>query len=238
MNFSKNIIRKIVLYIFYPSTLRTDFFTLLNTPKAKPLGIRIYSPNYIFLNNFNQNSIIIDAGCGYLAEFSCGMIKEYGLHAYGIDPTIKHKPFLTELELKNNGRFKHIPVAISKNNGSITFHETLDNESGSLRNDHIHVLNDSIRTYQVDSMNLLTLLDHLNLKEVDLLKLDLEGAEYELLENITEEDLKPFKQIYIEFHHFAVKGYSKRDTYRIVKKIKALGFKSFSLEYVNYLFYK
>lgn len=238
MSIFKRIRRKIVLYYKYPNQLKADFNTLINTPKGKLLGIKFLPPNYLFFGKFNENSVIIDVGCGFLAEFSCSLIKEYNLMAYGVDPTLKHKPLLAEIEANNNGKFIHVPVAIAKQNGKLNFHETLDHESGSILDNHKNILNDSIRTYEVESMNLLTLLDHLHLSEVDLLKLDLEGAEFELLTNITENDLKPFKQIFIEFHHLAVQGYSKNDTARIVKRIKTLGFKSFSLDKVNYLFYK
>lgn len=238
MSFVKKITRKIILYINYPNQLSADFHILINTPKARRLGIKFFKPNYLFFERFNSNSVIIDAGCGFQADFSCTLIKDYNLQAFGIDPTLKHKPFLAELEAKNNGKFKHVPVAITKNNGKITFNETLDNESGSILAEHKNILHDSIRTYEVESMNLLALLDHLHLKEVDLLKLDLEGAEFELLNNITKEELVPFKQIFIEFHHLAVTGLSKKDTFRIVKRIKSFGFKTFTLDQVNYLFYK
>jgi len=238
MSFVKKITRKIILYINYPNQLAADFYTLINTPKAKRLGIKSYPPNYLFFEKFNSNSVVVDAGCGFLAEFSCSLINDYNLRAFGIDPTLKHASLLAEVEAKNNGKFKHVPVAITKNNGKITFNETLDHESGSVLSEHKNIQNDSIRTYEVESMNLLTLIDHLHLKEVDLLKLDLEGAEFELLNSITAQDLLPFKQIFIEFHHLAVTGLSKKDTYRIVKRIQSFGFKSFTLDRVNYLFYK
>ena len=51
-------------------------------------------------------------------------------------------------------------------------------------------------------------------------------------------DLKVFKQIYIEFHHHAIKHYSSKDTNMLVSSICKKGFKSFSLDDNNYLFYK
>lgn len=238
MSIIKKIKRKLVLYYNYPNQLSADLNILFNSPKGKLIGIKSFAPNYIFFDRFNEKSVIVDVGCGFMAEFSQSLIEKYNLKAYGVDPTLKHKPHLLEIEAKHGGKFKHIPVAITKENGKISFNETLDNESGSILKDHKNILHDSIRTYEVDSMNLPTLLKHLGLNEVDLLKLDLEGAEFELLSNISEEDLKPFKQIFIEFHHLAVKGYTKKDTLRLVKKIKSLGFKSFSLDRINFLFYK
>jgi hypothetical protein len=117
------------------------------------------------------------------------------------------------------------------------FYETLEHESGSLLPQHTNILKDNIRTYSVESMNLTALLNRTGLSQVDLLKLDLEGAEYELLQNCTKEELLPFRQLFIEFHHLAVHNYSKKDTKQIVKRIKDFGYKAFTFDHINYLFY-
>jgi FkbM family methyltransferase len=232
------ITRKISLYLKYPNQLQADFFTILNHPRARRLGINFIPPNYLYKGEFSAAGIIIDVGCGFLADFSCSLIEKFGLTAYGVDPTLKHKEQLQVIVKKYAGKFHHIPAAVSTKNGSIIFHETLDNESGSILEGHKNILNDTIRKYEVESMNLPTLVNKLNVEQVDLIKLDLESAEFELLSNITHEDVKPFKQIYIEFHHLAVKDFSGSDMRRIVKKIKGFGYNSFTLDRVNYLFYR
>jgi hypothetical protein len=50
-------------------------------------------------------------------------------------------------------------------------------------------------------------------------------------------DLKPFKQIFVEFHHNAIRKYSIKDTKAIAKSLCEKGFNYFTLDNVNYLFY-
>lgn len=69
-----------------------------------------------------------------------------------------------------------------------------------------------------------------------MLKLDIEGSEYELLENISSNELLPFGQIFVEFHHHAVQRYCEADTICLVNKICGFGFRVFSLDDHNYLF--
>jgi FkbM family methyltransferase len=238
MSVFKKIVRRIHMYLKYPYQFWVDFYTVMNSPKAKRLGIQTLPPNYLFFENFDEKCIIIDVGCGFQAEFSCALIDKYKVKAYAVDPTLKHKTYLNVLEEKYRGNFIHVQTAVSKTSGKISFYETLDNESGSILSGHKNIIHDTIRTYEVDSVNLVSLLERLNLKEVDLLKLDLEGAEFDLLKNILKEDLEPYKQIFVEFHHLTVKEYSKNDTKKIVKRIKTFGFKCFSLDHESYLFYK
>lgn len=237
MSLFRKIKRKIILYFKYPNQLRADINTILNFPKAKWLGISYLPPNYIYIDRFSESSTIIDVGCGFLAEFSCFLIEKYKLTAIGIDPTLKHKSHLQKIEKKYNGRFIHIPAVVARQNESVVFYETLEHESGSLLPQHTNILKDHFRTYSVESMNLTALLKRTDLSQVDLVKLDLEGAEYELLQNCTKEELLPFRQLFIEFHHLAVNNYSKEDTQQIVKRIKNFGYKAFTFDHINYLFY-
>jgi hypothetical protein len=48
----------------------------------------------------------------------------------------------------------------------------------------------------------------------------------------------PFKQLFIEFHHHALENYSIEDTNDAVIDMQGKGFKSFTLDNHNFLFYK
>ena len=140
------------------------------------------------------------------------------------------------LEKEYTGRFHYLRLAVTKADGEITFHETLDNESGSIFNDHKNILVDKIRSYKVESVSLKGLPAKIGAKMVDYIKLDLEGAEYELLSKVTEYELKAFKQIFVEFHHRAIKHYSINDTKKIVNSLCNKGFHAHTLDEHNYLF--
>lgn len=196
-------------------------------------------PNYyLFINRFDQQSTIVDVGCGFDADFSMYMIDTYNLKAIGIDPTQKHKESLENLVKKNNDKFSYKPLAISEKDGQITFNESIRSTSGSILDEHINVSGKETQKYSVESVSLKNLPKRLGLNKIDYIKLDIEGAEYELIDSLNKEDLTKYNQIFIEFHHHALPQYSKADTIKMVRKIESLGFKSFTLDNHDFLFYR
>lgn len=228
MNLPKRALRKFLL------TLKI----FKRKKRAKELGIHFVPPNFLYLPRFDASSVVIDAGCSYQADLSLYMMEHYGVRAFGVDPTHKHAQALKGIELCSTGRFKHLPLAISSDSGTLTFYESRQNESGSLISNHTNILHDTIVTYEVESVTLVDLLKRIDYKQVAMLKLDLEGAEYDLLQGMNMEDLLPFDQIFIEFHHHAVPQYCEEDTIRLVARIADMGFKVFSLDDHNYLFFQ
>ncbi|MDD5318947.1 MAG: FkbM family methyltransferase [Candidatus Pacebacteria bacterium] len=205
--------------------------------RARILDVHFADPNYLFKGTFTKNSTLIDAGCGFDADFSMEMIRKYNLKAIGIDPTRKHQKSLATLSRKTGEKFTHRLIAISKEDGLITFNETQDNVSGSLLTSHNNIKKDAVQTYQVQSVSLARLPAFLDLPFIEYIKLDLEGAEYELIANLTKEQLLPYQQIFIEFHHHCT-PYSQKDTFNRVEKMKSFGFTAFTLDDHNYLFYR
>lgn len=210
----------------------------LRKREARNLNIAYVKPNYIYLDKFDNLSVIIDVGCGYDADFSLHMISKYGLRVFGVDPTLKHRESLHALKKRTQGRFEHLNLAVTSVDGKITFYESLDNVSGSIISDHTNVVTNRIRSYEVESVTLRGLLNRIESTTVDFPKLDLEGAEYELLGKATESDLRAFKQIFVEFHHYCIERYSVRDTKSIVQSVCKKGFRSFTLDDYSYLFYR
>lgn len=217
--------------------IRRDVRKQLSLIKLKKLGIRYFPPNYIYFDNFNESSVIVDVGCGYEAELSRHMIEQHNLNAFGVDPTKKHAPSLKMLEESMKGKFHHLPIAVTEKDGFITFHESRKNESGSILLEHTNMQNDEITTYGVESVSLSALVKRVGTTFVDFLKLDLEGAEYALLDNISSEDIVPFQQIFIEFHHHCT-NHSAQETKLLVQSICSKGFRVLTIDHHNYLFYK
>lgn len=73
-------------------------------------------------------------------------------------------------------------------------------------------------------------------EECDVLKLDVEGAEYPVLEALCNNgDIALAKQLLVEFHH-DVTTYSMADTERIVALLGSKNFKLVHTEGRNYIF--
>jgi FkbM family methyltransferase len=228
-------------FVSMPGRAVRLLYTSLRRPVVrmgmKGKGIRFVRPNYIYADRFNGTSTILDVGCGSEAEFSRFMIDRFRLQAFGVDPTRKHAPALRALEEEYGDRFRHLPLAVSFENGSIPFNESTEHESGSILAEHTNVQNDETLSYEVESVTPAGLLKRAGISKADFLKLDLEGAEYELLERLTGEEWRPFEQVFIEFHHHCT-GYTEKDTRRRVRALSGMGFRVFSLDLHNYLFYR
>ena len=234
----RTLINTIILYIKYPYNIVRGFKILIRFPKAKLLGIKFLAPNFIFRDNLNTDSITVDVGCGYEADFSVAMINRYNLKSFGIDPTKKHEEKLGQVESTYQGRFKHLKYAISNVQGKTTFRESVEHESGSMLKDHVNVMHDTIIEYKVESITLKQIPEKVGAATIDILKLDIEGVEYELLDQVNSDDLSAFNQLFVEFHHRSIQRFSRKDTKNIIKKICTHGYKSITLDGDNYLFYR
>ena len=206
--------------------------------QARREGLVFVPPNFVYRPEFPADAVVVDAGCSYEADFSVYLITRHNVRAFGVDPTRKHAPALRALEARHPGRFTHLPYALTATDETLTFHESRVNESGSIFEDHLNVVHDETTSYDVEAVTLATLLRRMNVQSVDILKLDLEGAEYDLLDRTTAEELRPFKQLFIEFHHHAVSHFTEADTRRLVERISSFGFRSFSVDDHNFLFYR
>jgi FkbM family methyltransferase len=205
---------------------------------ARKVGLAYVEPNFVYWPRIKSGDTVVDAGCSYEADFSLLMINQYGAKSFAVDPTRKHRPSLAALEARFCNMFFHLPIAIGPSNGELIFHESENHESGSLMDNHTNVKSDKIVSYNVRSVTLTKLIEELETDKIAILKLDIEGAEYPLLLDVKASDLASFDQIFIEFHHHAVSNYGIQDTKLIVDRIMEIGFRSFSLDEHNYLFWR
>jgi len=209
-------------------------YKVAKLPGAYFLDIHVPYDHYLYKGKFGNDSLIVDVGCADDPDLSIYLINKYSLNAIAVDPTKKHEESLRTIERKYP-KFKYLQYAISNKSGKIIFHESSDHKSGSILSEHTNIINDKILSYEVDSISLKELSAVVGMN-VDLLKLDLEGAEYELLINVNKNDLIHYKQIFVEFHYHCTK-YTKSDTEEIIKKLKMFGLKTYNVHKHVYLFY-
>ena len=218
--------------------IRRDLRKYARLRTARREGLVYVAPNFLYRPELTPASVVIDAGCSYEADFSVCLMQRHGVRAFGVDPTRKHQGALRTLEARSGGRFVHVPCALAAADGVVTFHESRTNESGSLLPDHVNVIQDQTTSYDVEAVTVRSLLARLGLETVDILKLDLEGAEYALLTDIDAAELRAVRQLFVEFHHHAVSHVREADSRSLVRRISGFGFRAVSLDDYNYLFYR
>lgn len=75
----------------------------------------------------------------------------------------------------------------------------------------------------------------LDLAEVDLLKVDIEGAEIQLFQTARQHDLDRVKQISVEFHDSVpIPNVSPLEVQRTIAKIRSFGFHGVPMGHNNY----
>ena len=70
------------------------------------------------------------------------------------------------------------------------------------------------------------MLDMVGRLEIALIKIDIEGAEFELFESLDLDVLSRVRQLLVEFHHDIVSGVTWSDTQAVVNRIKSSGMKA------------
>lgn len=99
--------------------------------------------------------------------------------------------------------------------------------------------------HNIKSITLEEIIEENNIEYIDILKIDIEGSEYDVLPNIDESTLSKIGQITVEFHDF-IDNDLKNFTDEIIKRMGFFGFSKISkpIKYMNnsnnydVLFYK
>ena len=134
--------------------------------------------------------------------------------------------------------FRFVSAALGANIGQTIFHQSVNNVSGSLYADHINIRSNSSEDFSVEVLNVMGVLDLVQKETIDLLKLDIEGAEYEIIKDLNSELAVRIGQIIVEFHHLDIGRFTLSDTKEAIRHLSDLGFSYFSFDDVNYLFYR
>lgn len=155
-----------------------------------------YGGFYINPELLHEQSVVYSFGIGKDITFDMACIKKHKCRVYGFDPTPKSINYIKSI--KSHPLFQFYPYGISTDtgyqkfflpinkthvSGSIIINETLNNEN----------------TIEVLMKSFKDITDELGHTKIDVLKMDIEGAEYTVLESIVNSKVA-IDQILVEFH--------------------------------------
>jgi FkbM family methyltransferase len=141
-------------------------------------------------------SIVYSLGVGEDISFDLSLIEHFGVNVEAFDPTPKVKKWLASQSLPRQFHFQE--AGIAAHDGEETFFPPP-------RKDWVSHSVIRARRYGRESvrfpvMRLSTAMKVQGHCWVDILKMDIEGAEYAVIEEIVREKI-PVKQLLVEFHH-------------------------------------
>jgi len=205
------------------------------------LGTR-YGGWWIDSRALGPQPLLIDCGLGEDISFPVAFLQRFaGAKVIGVDPNPRS---LEYCRARCPAGMEILPNALWTRAGeTLAFHlprsqddlpQGADGVSGSLDPSHEYVAGgERIETLTVD---LDTLLARTGRTDCDVLKLDIEGAEYELLGALVASGrIRAAHQVLVEFHH-GVTGRALADTQRIVSQLGAAGLRLIHVEGRNYIF--
>jgi FkbM family methyltransferase len=177
----------------------------------------------ILEKEINDKAVVYSFGVGEDASFDISLIKKYGLIVHAFDPTPQSISWAKSQSLPNNFRLHEYGLADF--DGDISFNPPDDPSHVSHTILDKQETNDRSIILPVKKMS--TIMRELEHSTLDMLKMDIEGGEYQVIDDILTLDIRP-KQILIEFHHrFPSVGIHK--TKRAIKQLNGAGYKIFSV---------
>jgi FkbM family methyltransferase len=179
-------------------------------------------PTYI--KNINDKSIVFSFGIGEDISFDTKLNASCKCKLFLFDPTPRSISYINSQNL--NSDFNFLPIGIGPKSGMYDFYlpKNLNFVSGSLLTQK-NVSTDSRISVQIKSWE--DICHDLKISHIDLLKIDIEGSEYEILDDILSSKIL-VNQILIEFHSRYFDN-GEELTLNAIRKIKSNGYKLFSI---------
>jgi FkbM family methyltransferase len=185
-----------------------------------------YGGWYIKKNSINENSIIYSFGVGEDISFDLSIIHKYGANIYAFDPTPKSINWVSKQNVSE--KFHFLDYGISDIDGVVTFFAP-DNSSYVSYTTIPGVYKSTPSEFHVKKLT--TIIHELGHNRIDVLKMDIEGTEYKVIDDLVRTKIKP-TQILIEFHH-RFEGIGFKATLEAIRKLNEYGYKIFKVSNRN-----
>jgi FkbM family methyltransferase len=175
-------------------------------------------------DHLHEQSVVYSFGVGEDISFDLELIRHFRLHVHAFDPSPRSIQWIGQQKIESE--FHFYPYGLACNDGHVSFQEPDEPGIHSLRlNRFLQEQGTARNTMELPVQRLRTIMQELGHTKIDLLKMDIEGAEYEVIEDIISSAV-PITQLLIEFHHrFAHMGTGK--TRRAIYALNQAGYRIF-----------
>ena len=188
----------------FPGTYLNNFFKITIDKTIKTIG---YIWHYLFRNkkyddklvtlgnykllakNISLNSIIYSCGIAEDISFDEAISDKFGCDVFMFDPT---KESLKFMETINNPKLKFFNIGIWKRDGNIKFFYHAENSNLSVTN-----IFHSENHFTLPCKTIATLMKEHQQTIIDVLKMDIEGASFDILNDLLDKKTYPM-QIVVE----------------------------------------
>lgn len=143
----------------------------------------------------SAESVVYSCGIGKDVSFDMDLINRYGLDVFAFDPTPQSRQFVERFV--SDKRFRFFSFGVSVKDGEELFRELKPKTPDYSPSSSLSVGSDVGKLLSVKTLS--TIMKDLNHNKIDLLKLDIEGAEYDVLRDLLIKNID-VEQIVFEMH--------------------------------------
>jgi len=169
------------------------------------------------------NQRVYSFGVGTDISWDRAVIEQFGCKVTAFDPTPVCLSWVSQQKLPDGFDFQ--PVGLSHKNGLLTLTEPRTKGFASFfvpsEGDNVS----DLETIDVPVATLAELMARNGDSSLDILKMDIEGSEYKVVEWLSKTAVRP-TQIMIEYHH-GMYGYTQQDTHEANKLLYQMGYRRF-----------
>lgn len=201
-----------------------EFHTPLDASVARERLGSSYGGWWVVPNLINADSIVYGVGVGQDITWDLAMIKRFGCTVHAFDPTPRCLKWLNTQTVPP--KFVFHPFGLSDKDGIATFVMRSDDPEWSSYNpsDNAEGANEVVK---LDVRRLETLMKELGHDHIDVLKMDIEGGEYAVIEDLLKGSIRP-KQILVEYHYWDDHKTTVPRTAASVQSLKKAGYRLFA----------
>lgn len=171
----------------------------------------------------NSDSVIYSFGIGEDMSFEMDLIEDLDCEIFAFDPTPKSIDWLNKQTLSRN--LTLYDFGVGGEDGYVDFYQPVNTDyvsCSTIEADHL-----KSEPIEVKMKTLETIMGLLGDDKIDLLKMDVEGSEYEVISEIVKKKIK-INQILVEFHH-RFSSFDFSDTEEAIEKLNNMGYKLFNI---------
>lgn len=198
-------------------------------------------PNKIKLGNecswfidttlLHPGSIVYSGGVGNDISFELALTKKIGCDILLFDPSETGCKTMNKKENEHE-RLKFFPIGLDKEDGIVKFSKPENSVEGSFA-----ILRDVQKDFvEFSCRSISSLTKEFKHQVIDLLKIDIEGFEYAVIDDILKNKIE-VKQICVEFHHF-FKEIPRSKTSKTIRQLIKRGYVIIHKHRSDYTFIK
>jgi FkbM family methyltransferase len=175
-------------------------------------------------HGIGPQSVVYSFGIGEDVSFDLAMVERFGVTVHAFDPTPRSIEWFRRLSPP--GVVLH-EYGLHDYDGKVRFNPPKDptHVSHSVLDESVSDRITSAGSAEFEVKRLETVMRELGHAQIDVLKMDVEGAEYAVIDDLTKSDLK-VQQLLLEFHH-KLPGIGLRRTERAIDQLRAWGMEPF-----------